>query len=50
MKIGPPDIPSPQKRRKRTKKNHEFILKGRMNGRINRYHLFPTNKMTECLR
>ena len=39
-KIEPPDIPSPKKE----KENHEFILKGRMNGRMNRYHLFPTNR------
>ena len=40
-KIEPPDIPSPNKKEK---ENHEFILKGRMNGRMNRYHLFPTNR------
>ena len=40
-KIEPPDIPSPNKKEK---ENQEFILKGRMNGRMNRYHLFPTNR------
>ena len=40
-KIEPPDISSPNKKEK---ENHEFILKGRMNGRMNRYHLFPTNR------
>ena len=40
-KIEAPDIPSPNKKER---ENHEFILKGRMNGRMNRYHLFPTNR------
>ena len=36
--------------RKEKKKNKEKPwLKGRKNGRIDRYHLFPTNKKTECL-
>ena len=40
-KIEPPDIPSPKKE----KENHEFILKGRMNGRMNRYHLLIFDKL-----